>query len=216
VALPGAVARTLGLVDGLRLEAVLVLADAQSVRQRAADVYVGDTVRQQLLDADWRLLTKADLVDAASLAETRDWLVALAGPRVLPVDSTHIDAASLLGLPRQPASRVNELRGAQALALPAGHAAGRMFESLSLEFDHAVRLAQLAQALSAPELGLLRAKGLVHDGAGQRQVLQLVGARCTLSEAPGRPGALGRLVCIGLRGRFDAAAVRRIVDDVAA
>jgi G3E family GTPase len=76
VGIPSAVARAARLVPGLRLEATVVVADAPTVQARAADRYVGDTVRQQLDDADLLLLNQTDRVDAATLARLQAWWTA--------------------------------------------------------------------------------------------------------------------------------------------
>lgn len=76
VGIPSAVARAARLVPGLRLETTVVVADAPTVRERAVDRYVGDTVRQQLEDADLLLLNQSDRVDAAALAALQAWWAA--------------------------------------------------------------------------------------------------------------------------------------------
>jgi G3E family GTPase len=57
-----------------RLDDVAVVVDAETIRQRAADKYVGDTVLRQLAGADIIVLNKTDLVDADQQAELRTWL----------------------------------------------------------------------------------------------------------------------------------------------
>ena len=86
VALPAPVARTVGLARGVELVGCLVVADALQVRQQAADTYVGETVCQQLQQANGLLLNKAGLLqqtlnerDAAqALLDTEAWLCTLA------------------------------------------------------------------------------------------------------------------------------------------
>ena len=51
-----------GHLPGFRLDGVIVLADAETVRRRARDSYVGRTVIRQLQGADVLILTKPDLV----------------------------------------------------------------------------------------------------------------------------------------------------------
>jgi G3E family GTPase len=210
VALPGAVVRTLGLVDGLVLDAVLVLADAETLRERAADRHVGDVVRQQLCDADLLLLTKIDRVDAQTLAATQAWLRESLGPQppIVPLEPGCADAAALLGVHREARGRATLPVHTPALR-PLAPRHERLFDSVSLQFAHAVHLPQLADALSA--LRLLRAKGLLRDAAGRSRSLQLVGARVALADAVQPAAAPGRRVCIGLRGQLDADAVRRAV-----
>ena len=51
-----------GHMPGDRLDGTVVVADAEAVRQRAADPRCGAQVRQQLLGADLLVLNKSDLV----------------------------------------------------------------------------------------------------------------------------------------------------------
>jgi G3E family GTPase len=150
VALPGAVARLLGLLQGLQLDAVLVLADAETLRERAADRYVGEAVCRQLLDADLVLLNKTDLLADAALPPLCDWLASVApGAQVLRCQQAQLPPELLLGV--APAA-VEPRRRAAAVD------ASGLFESLSLNFEHAVDMTALAAMLTAPPLRLLRAK----------------------------------------------------------
>ena len=65
VALPGVVARSAALLPALSIDGVVVLADAETLRARAADRYMGDTIARQLAEADLVVLNKTDLVAAA-------------------------------------------------------------------------------------------------------------------------------------------------------
>jgi G3E family GTPase len=200
VALPGAVARLLGLLQGLQLDAVLVLADAETLRERAADAYVGELVRQQLQDADLVLLNKIDLVAEGTLDTLSAWLAGAAPrSRLLRCRQAQLPPDLLLGigpmdpLPRQP---------------PGAPAATALFDSLSLEFDHAVDVAALSAMLVAPPLRLLRAKGLMRDRDGQPRSLQLVGTRTALALSNHPQPQHGRLVCIAARGELRAERLR--------
>ena len=100
VALPGAVARTLGLLSGLRLDAVLVLADAETVRERAADRYVGELVREQLQQADLLLLNKTDLLPDAAWPPLRDWFATTAPrARIIATQQARLSPGLLFGTP---------------------------------------------------------------------------------------------------------------------
>lgn len=208
VALPAAVARTLTLLPGLPLDAVLVLADAETVRERAADRYVGELVLQQLAEADLIVLNKCDLVDPAALSELQSWLAQRA-PRARQLSCSHggLDPTLLLDIGRA-GSRASGHLGGPALRAPP--AADTLFDSLSLEFDHAVDPARLATALADPSLPLLRAKGLLRDAAGHWSALQLVGRRSTIGPLA-HPPALPRLVCIAARGALDAPSIRALL-----
>lgn len=74
VALPASVVRTAKLSPVAEVVGTLVVADAEHIQRQAADRYVGDTVRQQLQQADWLLLNKPDLVAADALRATAAWL----------------------------------------------------------------------------------------------------------------------------------------------
>lgn len=52
-----------GRTPGFALDAIIVLADAERIRDQVADPYVGETVVAQLAAADLVALTKLDLVD---------------------------------------------------------------------------------------------------------------------------------------------------------
>ena len=82
VAFPGAIAGTVGLLQDFALDGAVVLADAETVRGRAGDRYLGSTVRRQLAEADLILLNKCDLAGDAAAVEA--WLGETApGARVL-------------------------------------------------------------------------------------------------------------------------------------
>ena len=196
VALPGAVARLLGLLQGLQLDAVLVLVDAETLRQRAADAYVGELVRQQLQDADLLLMNKTDLVADGALDALSAWLAGAAPhSRLLRCQRAQLPPELLLGIGPM------DLRPRQQ---PDATDAGALFDSLSLEFDHAVDVAALSAMLVAPPLRLLRAKGLMQDRDGQPRSLQLVGARTASALSNHAQPQHGRLVCIALRGELQA------------
>jgi G3E family GTPase len=200
VALPAAVARLLGLLPGLQLDALLVLADAETLRRQAADRYVGELVREQLQQADLLLLNKTDLVDETDLPALRDWLATVAPrARVLICRQARLSPELLLGVgPVQLGSR-RSTAVADATVL---------FDSLSLQFEHRVDMAALAARLAAPPLGLLRAKGVMRDRDGHARSLQLVGERSALAAAALEPSQPGRLVCIARRGELHAERIR--------
>ena len=101
VAQPATVARLLRLAPDLEVEGVVVLVDSETVRERAADRYVGDLVRQQLAEADLLLLSKLDLVTPDQAAEVAQWLgTQVPGVRVAPADWGMVEPAVGLGVGR--------------------------------------------------------------------------------------------------------------------
>lgn len=99
VALPGSVAQGARLAPGIEIDAVVVLVDAETIRIRANDRHVGDTVVQQLGEADLLVLNKIDLVDEPALATTRHWLAGIAPhARIIESVEARVPAELILGL----------------------------------------------------------------------------------------------------------------------
>jgi G3E family GTPase len=215
VALPGSVARTLRLLPALALDAVVVLADAETLRVRAADGFLGDTVLQQLRDADLLVLNKADLVAPATLDALQQWLAGVAPTvRVVVAEHARLSPAVVMGTglaalhaatPREAAMLAGPTSNARALK------ASDVFESVSLEFSYPLDCVALGQALSASDLGLVRAKGLMRGLDGLPCALQVVGTRAAVTASAHPRPEEGRLVCIGLRGQLDRSAVEALV-----
>lgn len=210
VAIPGMVAQSVRLLPTMALDAMVVLADASTLRARVADPYVGDTVLRQLRDADLLVLNKTDLVDASEADRLRDWLGQLAPrARVVPAEQARLAIALVLdaayGVGEATDTRPAEssallLAGGRLQPPPSAH---HLFDSISLQFDGPVDCAALAAALGEADADLVRAKGLMQDRDGAARVLQLVGTRCTVAPSRHPHPDEGRLVCIALKGRLD-------------
>ena len=213
VALPAGVARTLGLLPALQLDGIVVMADASSLRQRADDPYVGDTVQAQLADADLLVLNKRDLVAPAALAELHAWLArSVPRARVVEAERGRLPLAVVMGAgpglgdasdAADDADRTEPTAMLQGpVRFTAAHDAARLFESCSLRFDHAVDADALARSLADPALGLVRAKGVLRDGQGRCCSVQVVGARAEVRVLDRLASPEGRLACIAPRGRL--------------
>jgi G3E family GTPase len=219
VALPGAVARSIRLAPGVEVDGVVVMADAETVRARAGDRYVGDTVSQQLRDADLLIVNKVDLVDAAALSALHRWL-AVEAPRARRLEAVGADVPAdvVLGLAGAGAPVSSLARrgpglfsgdvSARRLAAraPTVRTADR-YDTASVELPGPVDALALGAALADPALGLIRAKGMFAAADGSPHALQLVGPRWRVEPASCAVAGPGRLVVIGLRGAFDADAV---------
>ncbi len=206
---PGQIA-ILGDMPGYARDAVVVVADAETVRARAEDEHTGHAVRMQLRAADLLVISKTDLVEPAALAEVRAWLRDVAGP------STGIVEAARGAVP------TDVLIGARAASLTAGRLADAShhhdhdhdhpaYETWSFSGSAPLSGAGLVEAIAAFPDGIVRAKGILHlreDGAS-RYVLQLVGRRYGIeADRPwGDEEPASRLVVIGLPGSVDAAAL---------
>ncbi len=197
VAFPGAIAGTVGLLQGFALDGAVVLADAETVRGRAGDRYLGSTVRRQLAEADLILLNKCDLAGDADTAEA--WL-GEAAPEARVVRTVQSDAP------------IDIVLGAWTgrAALPAGggpfdHTHG--YATAAFDPPDGAEPEALARILADPAHGLLRAKGFMRRPGGGMAAIQTVGNRWSVSEAP--PNASAGLICIGLEAQTDFSALRR-------
>jgi len=193
VALPGAIAASLSLLDGFEHDGTLVLLDAENGLEQLRDDYIGDTIARQIEDADIVLLTKCDLAPPEALSAE------LAHKRTVPITQGRIALETLLGL--DPAA---PMRG------PEGHA-DALFGSTVLPCTDAMDAGTLTAALI--RLGLIRAKGFFLHPSGGRKALHLVGKRTEITDAPDA-APLG-IVCIGLKGQFDAQACHQAAKDAA-
>ena len=211
VADPGAIV-VLGDLPGYRKDAAVVVADAETVRERAAADATGHHVLAQLRAADLLVLNKTDLVEPDHLAETHAWLREIAGP------STAIVDTSFGAVP------VDVVLGARPAADRASRAAGHTthdhhghdhehrrrhpaFETWSWSGAAAISGAGLVEELKALPDGIVRAKGLLHlrEDAANRYVLQVVGRRFSIqADRPwGDEPPASQLVVIGLPGSVD-------------
>ena len=208
VALPAAVARSARLLPGLRIEGIVLMLDAETVRQRSADPYVGDLVRQQLLDADLLILNKTELCSSTELTELNDWLTTMSTPGtpVVPASQARVPPELVLGFQAGLSTGLDAATGdalarwaAQPIAQPLAPASDRFVNEL-LDLSAPLDLQVLLQGLSDPSAGVVRAKGWLTDLAGQRHLLQQVGRRIELQPLAPDAGPAGpdRLLIIGL------------------
>ncbi len=203
VALPGAIARTLGLLSGLAHDATIVLVDAEQVLERAADRYIGDTITRQLADADLVVVNKCDLVTAETLAAVLAWLPDIA-PAARIVEARHgaVSAEVVLGLLSTRLFRA-------ATFAPHDLAA---FESASFDVPGPVDTDRLAAALADPAWGLVRAKGFLCARDGRWITIQGVGSRFAISPATDKAAlSTGRLVCITHGRPLDRAGIAALL-----
>jgi G3E family GTPase len=205
VALPGAVASSVGLLPSLRVDGIVVVADAETVRAKADDAYLGDTIHRQLAAADLVILNRCDLAGPRASADMLTWLGnAASRARIVGAERAVVEPALILGL--------DDGRMWVGEASPAPDAAN-LYESVDLALPPSVDVAALAARLAVPTLGILRAKAIV-DAGERRLALHVVGARVSIDEAPAtaQPSEQAdRLVAIGVRGQLDGAAIRRTV-----
>ncbi|ETW95638.1 MAG: hypothetical protein ETSY1_29780 [Candidatus Entotheonella factor] len=203
VALPGAVAQSVGLLSGCKLDGTVVLADAETVKDRAADSYLSDTITRQLAAADIVLLNKIDLVEGTGLQDTYRW-IGTASPeaRILMTTQAAVAPDLLLGVTRERVLYDNAYGHGESAT---GH------HALAIELNGPVDAEVLASQLTARELDLVRAKGVVCGADGVTRVIQVVGRRWWVGETPAGFTGSGRLVCIRAGGAVDEAAIRGVI-----
>jgi G3E family GTPase len=184
VADPSRIADLAVLDPRLVRDGVIVVVDAGSVRERAADRRVGDTITRQIVAADLLLLNKTDLAD--DVPALRCWLSTQSSAPVL--EARHADVAIdlLFGLPR--------LGGATSADAPDA------FASWSYEWAGPVERGVVLGMLQGA--GILRAKGIVRftDMPARRSVIHQVGNRLDIADGePWRESETSRLVLLGLK-----------------
>jgi G3E family GTPase len=206
VALPQSIVQSLALLPDLVLDGVIVLADAETIEQRAGDRYMGDTVLAQLAHADIILLNKVDLVSPERLGAASSWISETSPrARVVPSRNADIPLEVIVGhrSPRQVDTRLTPRSGRQ-------HTAD--YETLSFEIAAPRDAERLAAALAATDSGLLRAKGFVRRIDGTFATVHVVGRRALVEPAPDWIEGPGRLVCIGLADQINRSAIEAAVE----
>ncbi|THD68698.1 MAG: GTP-binding protein [Bradyrhizobium sp.] len=200
VALPGSIVQSIALLPGLAIDGVIVLADAETVEERAGDRYMSDTVRGQLAGADIIVLNKIDLVPPERVAAISRWLAEIVpGARVSPAQNADIPSEIILGRQPEPQPIAHRIK-------PSKHRTAG-YEALELEIDCPVDAERLAAVLADPDLALLRAKGFLQKLTGEFVTLHVVGRRSVVEPAPAWVEGPGRLVCIGVAAEMDRSAV---------
>jgi G3E family GTPase len=203
-----------GHQPGFRLDGVIVLADAETVRRRSRDRYVGRTVIRQLRGADLLVLTKPDLVTDDDRAAVRVWLRAVA-PNAVLMEASHgtIPPAMILGAGTL----------AQTAAVTPHRDEGDIATDHELAYDtwtyeqDSPMSGEAMRALAAalPD-GVLRAKGLVHlvEDPEHATIFQLVGKRWSLTPGPAWDARPPRteIVVIGIPGSLDGPLVKQQFD----
>lgn len=200
----------------LALDSVIVVADAETIRNRAADKYVGDLVRRQLAAADIIVLSKTDLIGAEEQRQVRDWIAAeVPGARIL--DRSGRDPFTALVLAGGVARVWSAISARPAAAEHSHEDHALLFATWSFCGDRPLDGCALRAAIAALPTAAIRAKGIVGliEAPGRRHVLQLVGRRWSLEPEPpeaergddergnSEPSGRSAIVCLGLAGQLD-------------
>lgn len=171
---------------GLALDAVVVLLDAETIRSRSDDRYVGHTVMQQMKAADVIVLNKSDLVPAADLEETLSWVSGICPEAFVTTAKQAVVAPEVLfGRPPKPRSQSTQDHVHD-------HDHGEtLFETSTIEEDNPTTRARIETMMAEMPDSVVRAKGLIwlEDSPDKPGVLQRVGKRWTLRKRGSWKGA---------------------------
>ena len=186
-----------GQMYQLPLDGILVLLDAEQIRQQATDGYVGDTVLRQLAQADLLIVNKTDLVTTSDLSELRGWLSGQApGTPVIEARHSDVPLEVLFG-------HAHERAGFMPAAASWQHP--EAFRTWTLEWEQPLSMEEVERLASGFGEGVYRVKGFValESDPDRRQVYQQVGARWTL-EPDGNWGTSDRRTKMIVIGRAEA------------
>ena len=200
VALPGAIAASVSLLQGYALDGIVTLCNAETVMEQVRDTYIADTIQRQIEDADLIVLNKSDLVEAGRLGGIEEHLRKASG-------RAEVIAAQHGALPPEILLRSFDGQVPTEPASAAPHSHG--FRTLSFPFDAPVDAEALARGLADPLLALVRAKGFVEDIGGARKVIQVVGRRWDVSPASNE--APTGIVVIGKAVDIDENPIRALI-----
>ncbi len=196
---------------GCRLDAVVVLADVETITARSVDKFVGSTVLTQLAGGDLIVLTKTDLVTPDQVGEVVDWLAGVVpGIPTVAADHGALDWQLVLDGPgARPTGEARPGPGEPTDLPPAD----QLFATVVVDVGPGLDRDGLEAALAdgwPPEV--VRVKGLV-ELAGERVEVHRVGNRWSITPADARPGpSVDRLVFVIVRPGPGLAVDRAMID----
>lgn len=190
VALPGAIAGSLSLLSAFMVSSIVVLVDSTSVEEQSSDRYLADTIGRQLAAADLVLINKIDLLDEQQAEQVKDW-VRKHYPSARIVVTSHANYPLDLFLLEHSVNHAY----ADEIKINESHATS-IYTTFTIDVEGKYDVPELAAKLANAEPGLLRVKGFVRDLDNCIQLIQIVGKRWTVQQAPAK--VKEGLVCIGL------------------
>ena len=185
-----------GYGPNMILDGVLVLADAETVMDKAKDKYVSQTVQRQLAAADLIILNKIDLVTTKKLQTVKDWLSSQY-PEIPVVESekSNVPMALLLGL-RDSSNTLDH-------QLDQAHVHSERYDTWKHQSSNPTTLEAIQSFLDGLSSSVIRAKGLMLLKDGSSLVIQVVGSRREITKAAVDHTDGLSLIAIGLEGMLD-------------
>ena len=199
-----------GTMPEFTLQGILVVVDAETIRLKSKDKYVGQTVTHQLKSADVLVLNKTDLVSDQQKQEVRAWLAQMA-------PQAHIIETRYGVVPHELLLGVESKRGVSRRSRGTCPSTWNRIHHLELQSDVPFRREDLEDLVTALPKSIVRVKGMIHlqEEPDRRFILQVMGKRWNLttgiSWASEKPGS--RLVFIGVQGQFDPAELSLRVEE---
>ena len=190
-----------GRIPGFRLDGVIVLADAETIRKKTKDKYVGETVTRQLRGADLLILNKIDLLDEEDREPLRAWSQNLVpNARIITASHGVVPLPLLLGI----GDKAN--RPLRPVSFDEHHH-DQEYDSWSYTSESPLDGEKFRETVKSLPEGVLRAKGILYlkENPAQKHIFQLVGKRWSIErgEAWADEPRVTKLVMIGLVGSID-------------
>ena len=181
-----------GLTNDLKLDGVIVMADAETVRAKANDKYVAQTIRRQLSNADLIVLNKVDLVaepDAIS-----QWLTEFHDGPIVPAVRADVPIDALFGFEHSEQHQEHK------------HDHER-YASWSIQVEQDFTKQQIEAFVDSLGNDVVRCKGILG-----RYEVQCVGLRHEITERI-KPAGISQLVAIGLADQLDPQRLDQLAAD---
>ncbi|MCO5118829.1 MAG: GTP-binding protein [Burkholderiaceae bacterium] len=176
----------------MRLDGVVTVIDAESIREQCASAGIASLLRSQIAAADILILNKMDLVEDDAQGVRAAVRGMADGRPIIETAQSDVPAAVVFGLAGAANFDGDEMRD---------HHHAHAFESWNLTWETPLPGAGFRAALSALPASVLRAKGILRlDDEAHPTVFQRAGRRWSFHRADDGIGETGtsRLVVIGL------------------
>jgi G3E family GTPase len=197
-----------GMLDrAYRLSSIVVAVDAEKIETTLADPYIGEIARQQIEGATALVLTKTDLIDAATADAARARVMQVARTRIA-CDADH-GAIPYAYFFSDADSRPSSASLRADVRLP--------FEINSFTFNSnkTFQRRALKQACLSLSTRLLRAKGFVQLDDGACAEIHVVGNRWQITIRNDRKISGTEIVFIGVFAEAEIKAAHEILESVA-
>jgi G3E family GTPase len=207
-------------LPGFRRDSMIVLADAETIRKRATDKYVGRQVIQQLKSADLLVLNKVDLISDDQRTLVKNWLHDLVtGIRLLEVSHGKIPVDILFG--EEVSAAVDEPKTGVKVSREKHeheHHHDHDYVSWSYSGSNLLDGAKFRALIENLDASVLRGKGFLYlkEDPSVQFIFQLVGKRWSIEKSHdwGEHLPKTQFVLIGLSGCLDAETLDKNMQDM--